>query len=160
MSANPHSAEDARQEADRRRREINETLDAINARVSHTINKAEEQVNKPVNWLRAHPWATIALSVGVGFALAGSSRRRHRRVDPRLLQEMERAYLEGRVDERQNLPTRRSSDWQQFAAHLDDIGRSSLTHLLLSLSQPLVRGAGYGIANLFGKRISEAGQDQ
>lgn len=160
MSANPHSADDARQEADRHRREINETLDAINTRVSHTISKAEEQVNKPVNWLRAHPWATIALSVGAGFVLAGSSSHRRRGVHPRLLHEMERAYLEGRVDERQNLPTRRSSDWQQFAAHLDGIGRASLANLLLSLSQPLVRGAGYGIANLFGKRISETDQSQ
>lgn len=156
MSAKMYSAEDARQEADRHRREINETLDVLNARVSRGISKAEEQVNKPVNWLRAHPWATIALSVGTGFLLAGSSGHRRHRIDPRLLQEMERAYLEGRVDERQNLPTRRVSDWQKFAAHLDGIGRTSLAHLLVSLSQPLVRGAGYGLANLFGKRLSDS----
>jgi hypothetical protein len=156
MSANDaHSSDEARQEAERHRQEINETLDALNDKLSHTIEQAEYQINRPLNWVREHPWATIALSVGVGFVLAGSRETRRRPVDPKLLQEMERAYLEGRVDERQNLPTRRWSDWEDMAQHLHTFQRSGLAGLLVSLSQPLVRGAGYGLANVFRRRMEE-----
>lgn len=153
-----HSSEDARIESERHRREIADILDALSDKISHGVQQAEHQINKPMNLIRDYPWAAIAVGVGVGFLLAGSaSRRKERqhRVDPRILQELERAYLEGRVDERQNRPTRMMGDWERSGRELDSrTARDfSLAGVLLDVSKPLLRGLTAGLGSLLGSRM-------
>ncbi len=153
-----YSSEDARIESERHRREIADILDALSDKISHGVQQAEHQMNKPVNLIRDYPWAAIAVGVGVGFLLAGSASRRktkEARVDPRVLQELERAYLEGRVDERQNRPTRIMDDWEPSGRQLDSRkGRDfSLAGLLLDISKPMLRGVTAGLGSLLGSRL-------
>jgi hypothetical protein len=153
-----YSSEDARLESERHRREIADILDALSDKISHGVQQAEHQINKPVNLIRDYPWVAIAVGVGVGFLLAGTASRRkekEHRVDPRVLQELERAYLEGRVDERQNRPTRIMDDWEPSGRQLDSrkSGDFSLAGLLLDVSKPMLRGLTAGLGSLLGSRL-------
>lgn len=152
------SSEDARIESERHRREIADILDALGDKISHGVQQAEHQISKPVNLIRDYPWAAIAIGIGVGFLLAGSASRRgkpERHADPRVLQELERAYLEGRIDERQNRPTRLVEDWERSGRQLDshrprDV---NLAGVLFDVSKPLLRGLTAGLGSLLGSRL-------
>lgn len=151
-----NSSDDARIESERHRREIADILDALSDKISHGVQQAEQQINKPVNLIRDYPWAAIAVGIGAGFLLAGSaSRRKARRVDPRVLQELERAYLEGRVDERQNRPTRMMGDWEPSGRQLGTrtSREFSLAGLLLDVSKPMLRGLTAGLGSLLRSRL-------
>lgn len=154
-----YSSEDARLESERHRREIADILDALSDKISHGVQQAEHQINKPVNLVRDYPLAAIAVAVGVGFLLAGSGARRKakkaHRVDPRVLQELERVYLEGRVDERQNRPTRVMEDWERSGHQLESrTARDfSLAGVLFDVSKPLLRGLTAGLGSLIGSRL-------
>jgi hypothetical protein len=152
-----YSSEDARLESERHRREIADILDALSDKISHGVQQAEHQINKPVNLIRDYPWVAIAVGVGVGFLLAGTASRhkeKEHRVDPQVLQELERAYLEGRVDERQNRPTRIMDDWEPSGREIKRKSRDfSLTGLLLDVSKPMLRGLTAGLGSLIGSRL-------
>lgn len=153
-----HSSEDARLESERHRREIADILDALSDKISHGVQQAEQQINKPINVIRDYPWAAVGVAVAVGFLLAGSSskrKERERHVDPRVLAELERAYLEGRVDERQNRPTRALGDWEPSGRELDSRKAHdfSLAGALLDVSKPLLRGLSAGLGSIIGSRL-------
>src|SRR4051812_45542821 len=109
----PRSSEDAREEAEHHRQEIVETLDALNDKLNQTVQKAGYQINRPINWMREYPLTALTLSVAAGFLLAGSPILSQRRRDAHLTRELEKAYHQGREDERVNYPPRQWPDWRE-----------------------------------------------
>jgi hypothetical protein len=76
-----------------------------------------------MEWMREHPWAALSLGLAAGFLLAGSRRRRRRIperwINPRFgvqIEALQRAYLEGRRDERWGLEPRKLTAWRDFKA--------------------------------------------
>ncbi len=153
----PRSSDDAREEAERHRREITETLDALSDKLNQTVQNAEYQVNRPINWIRAHPFAALTLSITVGFLLSSSSRFNQRRKAAYVVRELEKAYHQGREDERDNRPPRQWPDWRENINKLNqDAGsRWNVQNLLLDIAQPILKTASAGLAAALGAHRSD-----
>lgn len=151
-----HSSEDARKQAEWHRREIAHTLDELSARLNTTMDRAQEQVQKPLHWMRRHPYATLAISGVLGFVLAGTTRRRRRAV---LTRELDEAYRLGRQDEVRHHPVREHDFWTEAAGYLESHqGRppsrrpESSRGLMMSLAQPMLSTLGSILAGQLASR--------
>ncbi len=148
-----YSSEEARLEAERHRRDLADTLDALGARVGGVVEQFERQIRFPMRWAREHPLATVGLSVGVGLLLG---RRLH---GPRthrtsaLTRELEGAYLQGRRDEMEQQPPRDPAYWAGVKL-ADGPGFSAL---LIEAAKPLLSQLTQAIAESFSKGASGRG---
>ena len=154
----PRSSEDAREEAEHHRQEIVETLDALSDKLNQTVQKAEYQFNRPINWIREHPLAALTLTVAAGFLLAGSPKLNQHRRTAHVTRELEKAYHQGREDERDNHPARQWPDWRESINRLNqDTGsRWNVQNLLLDLAQPVLKTVSAGLAAAWGVKSSES----
>lgn len=150
------SSEDARKQAEWHRREIAHTLDELSARLNTTVDRAQEQAQKPVQWMRAHPYATLAISGALGFLLAGTTRRRRRAV---LKRELGEAYRLGRHDEVRQHPVREHDFWTDAVGYLESRRGRPASHradgsrgLLASLAQPILSTLGSVLAHQLASR--------
>ncbi|MHB1511778.1 hypothetical protein [Acidiferrobacter sp.] len=143
-----YSSEKARQEAERHRRDLADTLDALGARVGGVMEQFERQITFPMRWALEHPLATVGLSVGVGVLLG---RRLHGPQSHRtsaLTRELEGAYLQGRRDEGEQLPPRDPEYWAgvkladgpEFSALLIEAAKPLLSHLTQSIAESFRNG--------------------
>ncbi len=144
-----YSSDEARQEAERHRRDLADTLDALGARVGGAVEQFERQITFPVRWAVEHPLAAVGLSVGTGLLLG---RRLH---GPRthrtsaLARELEGAYLQGRHDEKEQQAPRASEYWAgvkladgpNFGALLIEAAKPLLSHLSQSIAESFKNGA-------------------
>ena len=138
-----YSSEEARLEAERHRRDLADTLDALSERVGSAVEQIERQVTFPIRWSLKHPLLAAGLSVGAGVLLG----RRLRRPRPRpqrtstLARELEGAYLQGRRDEAERLPPREPGYWTDVKlAAGPEVGG-----LLLEAAKPILRHLTQGI---------------
>jgi ElaB/YqjD/DUF883 family membrane-anchored ribosome-binding protein len=154
----PRSSEDAREEAEHHRQEIVETLDALNDKLNQTVQKAEYQFNRPINWVRRHPLAALTLSVAAGFLLAGSPKLSRRRRAAHLTRELERAYQEGREDERGNYSPRQRPDWRESINRLNQEAGSrwNVQSVLFDLAQPVLKTISAGLAAAWGVKSAQS----
>lgn len=112
-----YSSDDARDEAEIHRQGLSDALDALGSRLSRTIADAEDQVTRPINWVRENPWAALGIGLAIGFALA--PRRKDSKAEL-LTRELEAAYLEGRRDQQAGQPVRDTSHWRARKGDLRD----------------------------------------
>ncbi len=143
MSAvEPCSSEEAREQADFHRRELNNTLDAISHRLHRTIDGAEERINRPVVWVKHNPWVAMGAAVALGFVFTGN-RSRQRIVRRQVLtRELEAAYLDGRRDEQRDAPIKETSYWHQRKLDLQDAllpASSGKGNILAQLAEPIIK---------------------
>ncbi len=143
-----YSSEKARQEAERHRRDLADTLDALGARVGGVMEQFERQITFPMRWALEHPLATVGLSVGVGLLLG------HRLHGPRthrtsaLARELESAYLQGRRDETEQRPPRDPEYWAgvkladgpEFSTLLIEAAKPLLSRLTQSVAESFRNG--------------------
>lgn len=127
------SSEEARQEADRHRRDLAETLDDLSERVGIAVGKIERQVTMPARWASEHPLATLGLSVAAGFLLGAGSKSRPKAISA-LAQELEGAYLQGRRDEIEQRPPRDPEYWN----HMKLADGPNLGAFILDLAKPIL----------------------
>ncbi|MHB1586157.1 MAG: hypothetical protein ACYCRH_04805 [Acidiferrobacteraceae bacterium] len=145
MSAEePCSSEEAREQADFHRRELNDTLDAISRRLHRTIEGAEEHINRPVVWVKQNPWAAMGIAVALGFVMTGGRSRRRTAHHKLLRRELETAYLEGRHDEQQGAPMKERSYWHHRNLDLQDAlppASSGGGNILTQLVDPIIKAS-------------------
>lgn len=145
MSAEePCSSEEAREQADFHRRELNDTLDAISRRLHRTIEGAEEHINRPVVWVKQNPWAAMGIAIALGFVMTGGRSRRHTGHHKLLRRELETAYLEGRHDEQQGAPMKERSYWHDRNLDLQDAlppASSGAGNILTQLVDPILKAS-------------------
>ena len=144
------SSEEARQEAERHRRDLADTLDALGERVGGAVEQFERQVTFPLRWALEHPLATVGFSVGVGLLLGRRLRRPRTHRTSALSRELEGAYLQGRRDEMEQRPLREPEYW----AGVKLAGKRDLGGLLLEAAQPLLNHLTKSIAESFGSDAS------
>lgn len=157
----PRSSEDARREAERHRREISETLDALSEKINHTVQQAEHRLNRPLAWIRENPLTAIAAATAVGFLLSGAGALVQRRKSARLTGVLEKAYYQGRQEERARQPLRSKPDLDRDLERLDpqahaEYGARSLfmRNMLQDLASPLLRSAAAGLATVIGMKLT------
>jgi len=152
-------SEDAREEAEHHRQEIVETLDALNDKLNQTVQKAEYEFNRPINWIREHPLVALTIGVAAGFLLSGSPKLNQRRKAAHLTRELEQAYRQGREDERGNYPPKQWPDWRDSINRLNQEAGSrwNVQNLLLDLAQPVLKTVSAGLATAWGTKSSESG---
>jgi hypothetical protein len=153
----PRSSEDAREEAEHHRQEIVETLDALSDKLNQTVQKAEYQFNRPINWIREHPLAALTLTIAAGFLLAGSPKLNQRRRTAQVTRELEKAYHQGRDDERDNHPARQRPEWRESIDRLNqETGSRWNMQNLLDLAQPVLKTVSAGLAAAWGVKSSQS----
>ena len=136
-----YSSEAARLEAERHRRDLADTLDALSERVGNAVEQIERQVTLPIRWSLKHPLLAAGLSVGAGVLLGRRLRRPRPRRASTLARELEGAYLQGRRDEAERLPLREPSYWTDVKlADSPEIGG-----VLLEAAIPILRHLTQGI---------------
>jgi len=139
------SSEDARQEAQRHRRDLAETLDTLSARVGGAVAQLERQVTFPARWATEHPFASVGLGVAVGLLLGIRNAKPKTHRVSELARELEGAYLQGRRDEIEQRPPREPEYWAGAKiAHAPDFATS-----LLDAAKPLVTHFASTIADSF-----------
>ncbi|MHB1949992.1 MAG: hypothetical protein ACYCQK_00805 [Acidiferrobacteraceae bacterium] len=138
----PCSSDEAREQADFHRRELNDTLDKIGHRLHRTIEGAEERITRPVMWVRHNPWAAMGIAVALGFLMTGG-RKGHQSARHRILtRELEAAYLDGRRDEQQGAALKETSHWRQRKLDLQAaLAPDAPSGILPSLTEAIVRAA-------------------
>lgn len=129
------SSEDAREEAERHRRDLADTLDALGERIGGAVQSLERQVMFPIRWAAEHPLPTLGLSLAAGLLLGARAGRPRARRSSVLARELEGAYLQGRRDEIEQRPPRDPEYWSgiKLAATGPDIGA-----LLFEAAKPLL----------------------
>lgn len=152
----PRSAEDARREAERHRREISETLDALSEKINHTVHQAEYQFNRPLNWVRQNPLAAVAAAAAAGFLMSAIGAMAQRRKTSRLTGTLENVYYQGRHDERAKQPPRSRPDWEHDLERLDHEAHAGhgMRDLLHDLASPFLRSAAAGLATFIGMKLT------
>ncbi len=140
------SSEDAREEAERHRRDLADTLDALSERVGGAVENLERQVMFPVRWAVEHPLPTLGLSLAAGLLLGARSGRPRARRSSALARELEGAYLQGRRDEVEQRPAREPDYWAniKLAPPSSDLGA-----LLLEAAKPLLARLTSGLVDSF-----------
>lgn len=148
-----YSSGEARQEAERHRRDLADTLDALGERVGGAVEQLERQITFPMRWALEHPLASVGLSVGAGLLLGRRLHRPRMRRTSALTRELEGAYLQGRRDEMEQRPPREPEYWAGVKlADGPDFGA-----LLLEAAKPLLNHLTQGIAESF--RNGAAGRE-
>ncbi len=105
------SSEDAREEAERHRRDLADTLDALSERVAGAVESLERQVTFPVRWAAEHPLPTLGLSLAAGILFGARLGQSQAQRSSALARELEGAYLQGRRDEAEQRPPREPDYW-------------------------------------------------
>lgn len=140
------SSEDAREEAERHRRDLADTLDVLSERVGGAVENLERQVTFPARWAAEHPLPTLGLSVAAGLLLGARSGRPRAQRSSALGRELEGAYLQGRQDEIEQRPPRDPGYWAnvKLASPGPDFGA-----LLLEVAKPLLVRLTSGLVDSF-----------
>lgn len=140
------SSGDARQEAERHRRDLADTLDTLSERVGGAIEQLEHQLTFPARWAADHPLASVGLGLAAGLLLGARLEQKPRA--PRanaLARELEGAYLQGRRDENEQRPPREPEYWAGVKlADGPDLGS-----LLMEAAKPLLAHFASGMADSF-----------
>lgn len=138
------STEDARRKAEYHREQIADTLDQLGNRIGDTVQSAKDQINKPINLIRKHPFAALAVSVVAGVAVAAvvSQRNRNKRT---WAQELAQAYYDGRHDEQEARPPRQLPRGNPHVAERSPLAFRSI---LLDLAFPVIRTLSGNMAEL------------
>ncbi len=144
------SSEEARQEAERHRRDLADTLDALGERVGGAVDHLERRVTFPLRWVLEHPLAIVGLGVGAGLLLGRRLHRPRTRRVSALSRELEGAYLQGRSDEREQRPPREPEYW----TGVKSADERNLGGLLLAAATPLLNHLTQGIAEGLGNGAS------
>lgn len=141
-----YSSEDAREEAERHRRDLTDTLDVLSERVGGAIENLERQVTFPVRWAAEHPLPTLGLSLAAGLLLGARSGKSRAVRSSALARELEGAYLQGRRDEIDQRPPRDPDYWGnvKLAQPGPDLGV-----LLLEAAKPLLAHLTSGLVDSF-----------
>jgi hypothetical protein len=137
-----YSSEDARKQAEFHRRELSDTLDAIGDRLQRTLDDAEQQISRPLTWVRRNPWVAVGISAAVGILLAGRGRPRSARRSL-LTRELEAAYLDGRQDEQRGVPVKEVSYWRNRKLDVQEAFASPAPggNLLIQFAEPVIKAA-------------------
>ncbi len=136
------SSEEARQEAERHRQDLADTLDALSERVGGAVEDLERRVTWPMRWAQRRPFASLGLAIAAGFLVG---RRLQKPSPPKahtLARELEGAYLQGRYDEREQRPMREPEYWAgarltdgvDVGAVLIEAVKPLLTHLIQGIA--------------------------
>ncbi|AWP22167.1 hypothetical protein C4901_01360 [Acidiferrobacter sp. SPIII_3] len=136
-----YSSEEARLEAERHRRDLADTLDALSERVGSAVEQIERQVTFPIRWSLKHPLLAVGLSVGAGVLLGHRLQRSRPKRTSALARELEGAYLQGRHDEAAQRPPRGPEYW----AGLKLADGPEVGGLLLEAAKPLLHHLTQGI---------------
>ena len=139
------SSQDARQEAERHRRNLAETLDMLTDRVGSAIDALKRQVTLPKRWAADHPLVTFGLSVTIGLLLGARSRRPEMEHTGALAHGLEGVYLQGRRDESEQRPPRDPEYWAgmklgdgpALGGALLEVAKPFLVHLARALAESL-----------------------
>lgn len=140
------SSEDARQEAERHRRDLADTLDALSERVGGAVEQLEHQLTFPARWVAAHPLASVGLGLAAGLLLG--TRVQHTPKAPHanaLARELEGAYLQGRRDENEQRAPREPEYW----AGVKLVDGPDLGGVLMEAAKPLLAHFASGLAESF-----------
>lgn len=114
------SIDDVQREADYHRQNLSQKLDMLGERLNHTVSSAEQarekvkarmdevenKLHRPVDWARERPLAAFGLAILAGFLFAGKSAYKEPRSARKYRlnrEDLEKAYLKGRYDERNEL---------------------------------------------------------
>lgn len=129
------SADEARRKAEYHREQIADTLDQLGERIGDTVQAAKDQINKPINLIRKHPFAALAVSVAAGVAVAAlmSQRKRNRKT---WAQELAQAYYDGRRDEQEARAPRQLPHGNPHAPARSPL---AIRSVLLDLAFPVIR---------------------
>ncbi|MHB1942084.1 MAG: hypothetical protein ACYCP0_03345 [Acidiferrobacteraceae bacterium] len=139
----PHSSEEAREQAELHRRELSDTLDAIGDRLQRTLDGAEQQISRPLAWVRRNPWVAVGISAAAGILLAGRRRPPRSTRHSVLTRELETAYLDGRQDEQRGAPVRGVSYWRNRKLDAQEALAPPAPggNLLIQLAEPVIKAA-------------------
>ncbi|WP_298134094.1 hypothetical protein [Acidiferrobacter sp.] len=130
-----YSSEEARLEAERHRRDLADTLDALSERVGSAVEQIERQGTFPIRWSLEHPLLAVGLSLGAGVLLGRRLQRSRPKRTNALARELEGAYLQGRRDEAEQRPPREPGYW----AGVKLADGAEIGGLLLEAAKPLLQ---------------------
>lgn len=138
------SSEDARLRAEYHRQQIAQTLDSLTDKISGTVQTAQAQINKPLNFIRKNPLATLGASLAVGVALALLTSEKRSR-DTRIRQDIAQAYYDGRRDEYDHRPPKQLPAGNP---HRSRPGAFTFRSTLLDMALPVIRTLSGNMAEL------------
>ena len=130
-----YSSEEARLKAERHRRDLADTLDALSERVGSAVEQIERQVTFPIRWSLEHPLLAVGLSLSAGVLLGRRLQRSRPKRTSALARELEGAYLQGRRDEAEQRPPREPEYW----AGVKLADGAEIGGLLLEAAKPLLQ---------------------
>ena len=146
-----YSSEEARLKAERHRRDLADTLDALSERVGSAVEQIERQVTFPIRWSLEHPLLAVGLSLGAGVLLGRRLQRSRPKRTNALARELEGAYLQGRRDEAEQRPPREPGYW----AGVKLADGAEIGGLLLEAAKPLLHHLTQGLVESLNNSVRE-----